>query len=544
MSKRRPDRDQQLIDSLNAKLLIRDHQQIVEPDQHLGSQIRSGAAAFHDKMVEMGGQMTGDPVMYLNPADNDNGDDTWVICQTCRIPLNAFTAVDGGETEWLHTRTWQEHDHEPVPIRAARKEAVDALCDFCGNTKKLPWVFTGDRVQVRDGNTVSDYGLNWSCCADCAVFVDSQDLEGLFKHVYRVSPTTRNGRDGFDKAVAYESWMALWRAYVPTIHAKRYIGPPIEPAKLNPRLMPKIQLGLLRLWRSETVRDIGEVALTDFDCGLPGVHVGDEDTFMVRYPPGTQVSPSGWRNHVQHLAAGIGTSELYWISENFTRLAVHAGKRFEKLIITREELPSNFGIMIFAEPIDELQRNYGQTAAIRAVSWTLVPGGIWLNLYIQGEDGDPDVTDVVEMRRELGYLLCPNGGSGFPFGTEMDAPAEGSYDFITTILATWALLKQPGVANIEQAPVDTKYARSYKREYGRPLPPVQLVDLRKRPRRKPKPGGTGKPLDYRVLRHAHWKRQFYGTGRALRRWIYIDDYIAGPEDAPFREPRQKVNILR
>lgn len=51
-------------------------------------------------------------------------------------------------------------------------------------------------------------------------------------------------------------------------------------------------------------------------------------------------------------------------------------------------------------------------------------------------------------------------------------------------------------------------------------------------------GGSTGPLAVRTLVAGHWKRQPYGEGRALRKWIHIAPFWRGPEGAPESNPRR------
>lgn len=48
----------------------------------------------------------------------------------------------------------------------------------------------------------------------------------------------------------------------------------------------------------------------------------------------------------------------------------------------------------------------------------------------------------------------------------------------------------------------------------------------------------GSPMTVRVLVSGHWKRQVYGEGRALRKWIFIQPFWRGPDDASESNPRR------
>src|SRR5207253_2016718 len=106
---------------------------------------------------------------------------------------------------------------------------------------------------------------------------------------------------------------------------------------------------------------------------------------------------------------------MYWISSNFTTLAVAAGQELEELSLSPENLPSESGIIVWEDPIGEIVRPHG-VAAIRCMTWHVEKMGVQINVYIQGEDSDPDMRGRVEqMREEWGLMACPNLGSGLPF---------------------------------------------------------------------------------------------------------------------------------
>lgn len=502
----------------------------------------------HQAAIDRTGAPPPSRSVFLQAPPSPNGSidttDEVMVCAVCNITLNHFIDLDGDDV-YLHSASWETYDHDPVPKAVPRGDYSNQPCDFCGKRGQIMWRFFGDRMAHDDGGMVTDLGEAWGGCDVCSARIQEGDLEGLLEQWNRVSPAAKSGDPEIDQIMRGKT-LNLWITFIHTIYRQTYVGPKREPAKLNPRMMPKLQRGLLKMWRHP-----GFLGLLNSNWksngqthSIPGVHCGDEDTFSKQFPPHVHIPEQYWHNFIDHICAGIEGGDLYWISENFTQLAIMAGKDFDKLAITREELPSTFGFMVYATPIGQIERPDGP-AGIRGISWTLVPRGIWLNIYFQGEDGDPEV-DIETMRSEIGYLMSPNAGGGFEFGQELDIPAdEPNFQFVRTIFATWFLMVQPGVADRESAPVDKKYARSYQRSYGRQLPDVVLVDLRKRPHR---PGGEvsreGHKLTVRVYRKGHWKRQFYGPKRALRKTIYVNGYIAGPEGAPLKERPTEVKVLR
>jgi hypothetical protein len=508
------------------------------------------------------------PTMYIDeevhrgPLRGEHGGaagtDTYVedsstevmICEVCENRLNRFTMPDGGET-WVHARAFGNYDHEPVPKAVPRDSLTDTTCDFCADKVPGYMAYVGQRMRTATQGMLNDFGTTWTACEPCAHLIDDGDLEGLVNRVQRRSPELARAVGSMGLADWRGQMVKMWTTFLRTVHEKIYLGPKREPARLNPRLMPKIQLGLIKFWADPGIQELyyQRRAENGQTHSLPGVHIGREDYFMVQIPPGERVPDEAWTNHVQHLTAGLYGSDLYWIAENFTQLAIMAGKDLTSLNLTRESLPSKFGLMVYDRPIGEINRKFAP-AGIRAVSWTLIPDGIWLNLYVQLEDGESPDMDVESLRAKWGYLMSLNSGSGLPFdtgGPPIEDVDDEQFGWIKTIFATWFLIGQPGVAESRPAPVDKKLARSYQRAHGRKLPDVQLIDLRRQPKRSTAPdaeSSTGRKLTVRVFRSGHWKQQAYGPKRGLRRPIYVSEYIAGPDGAPLKPRSRSVKVLR
>jgi hypothetical protein len=342
-----------------------------------------------------------------------------------------------------------------------------------------------------------------------------------------------------------------WLQYLATVTEMVYIGPRPGPAKLVPQMMPKLQAGLVKFWQNDNLVEglcHGDkpwtTPLPTFVCGDAGLPVAKD--FSRIFPPGDTVPEQAWRDHVKHQVAGIWAADLYWVSSQFTSLAVMAGKDFDVPILDREDLPSEAGFLVWQDTVGEIPRHddtYPGNAAIRAVHWVVVPGGIWVAFYVQVEDADPQA-DVTTMRQKLGWLLSPNTGAGIPFG-DVDV-TDTEFATIRTFLATLFLLNQPGVAEVSQAAYSKSEARKYQRNYGQPQPPIRLINLRKQPERagRGRLAGPRGPIDYRVYRKGHWKMQPYGPKRGLRRKKYIAGYIAGPDGAPLRASRPEVKVLK
>lgn len=491
-----------------------------------------------------------DDSTYTVPPDDLDDLPEITICAVCGVRLNRFTGPDG-ILAYVHSRPWNRYDHDPIAKHVPRPpmHEQDIVCDFCGLGGDVIWRYTGDRIQQINGNLGNDFGHMFAGCRDCEPFVDAVDVEGLIDRLERVSSLMKDEHDLYVRNGIRRRLMDLHSRYLPSIHLKEYIGRPVKPAQLNPRLMPKIRDGLLRFWSHPDLYD--RLIKPGHGVSVPGVHVGwDRPTgltdFMASFYGPDLIPREVFARHTEHLSMGIETAQLFYISSNFTTLAAQAGLELSDVSVTREELPSASGIIVYEDPIGEIARPYGM-AGIRALSWTVVPEGVWINAYIQGEDGNPVVTDIAEMRAQYGYLMCPNIGAGIPFlglgGVDDNFRRDGN--FLLTLLATWFLMAQPGVATETTAPHDKKLIRSAKRA-GKRLPDVRIIDLRRhsRPRPEADTDTDRRKVSVRFMVRGHWKRQAYGPKRGLRKTIYVAPFLKGPDNAPLKTDVPTVRVLR
>lgn len=510
------------------------------------SKFEEALANHSARWEQLGGDPTGESTMFMideGPRPDESEILSGLVCKICHQTLDVFQEP-GGVTSLIHPRSWVKYDHEPEPIEVPADFKRDVLCDFCGQQQELYWSISGGRLMRRSGSLIQDHGGRWGACETCGEFLKANDLESMLDR--NMKEASREGLDAEGQRLVRAEILAMWIRFLGTATEMAYIGPRRVPARLHPRLMPKLLSGLVKFWTFPRLHDM--ILKRDHRFSLPGVHAGDPENFRVSYASGSDVPTDAWRNHVVHLTSSLWQTAaddgLYWISPDFTRLAIMAGHDFDKIVLTAEQLPSKHGFLIWDGAAGEMQRPGGR-AAICAVTWTSVPGGIWLNIYVQGEDSDPEV-DVTEMRAKLGWLHCPNAGAGIAFGDEIDIPDDAEYNILRTIFATWFLIQQPGVAETQSAPVDKKEARRYQRAHNRRQPDVKLVNLRHQPRRtnQDEEHHEGRKLTVRVYRRGHWKRQFYGPKRGLRKMIYVNGYIAGPDGAPLKSGTPTIKVLR
>ncbi len=492
------------------------------------------------------------PSLLRTFADDDetsfDESEFMMACQVCDTALNRLTNAATAEIAWVHAKAWKRYDHDPVPTEVPRPllhTRTDLLCDFCGVNTTLKWSYVGSRLQHVSGNFGNDMGNIWGACQECSELIDQRDAVGTVQRCMTKSSLARETPDSHKPAVAQEL-IAMHQQFMSTIREKRYVGPPIVSTVITAKLMPKVQQSMTRFWGHPD--RYASLIRPGFNVSVPGVHAQRDDTFAAQYYDGAVMPQEVFERHAAHQNLGVQAAQLYWVSADFTRLATLAGLDLTEIGLRRDHLPAANGLIVWQTPVGEIQRPYG-VAAIRAMGWTLVPGGVWINVYIQPEDANPEITDVAALRAEHGWLVSPNNGSGIPFvepwGT-VDSDFQQQGNFLLTLIATWYLLRQPGVAEQTPAPVDKKIARAYQRNTGRRIPEVTLIDLRKRPKVERKPGEKKSwELKYKRYTSGHWRNQWYPS-RGEHDQIYISPYLAGA-DKPWRpgdDSTPTVKVLR
>ena len=126
---------------------------------------------------------------------------------------------------------------------------------------------------------------------------------------------------------------------------------------------------------------------------LPGADVDRPDEFAVVH---TDRAPK--REFAQRfcnrMVGGLDTAELFWVSKEFTALALESARDLPDLTFMPEEMPSPSGLVVYEAPVLEVSRT-----VITAVTWVPVPRGVWVTLYTQPEFAWP------HQRREILALL-------------------------------------------------------------------------------------------------------------------------------------------
>ncbi|MGC5332835.1 hypothetical protein [Micromonospora sp. DT62] len=405
-----------------------------------------------------------------------------MACGTCLSPLN----TTGMPPTYAHPAQVATDGHQPVPIPVNQLDAVRRTCDFCGDPHPT-WTLLGGEVAAvlvgEAGGLVQNFGDAWAACATCQTYIDEGRND---KVVDRAVRALGLGNHMQARERIEQLHLAFLNARVP---GRTLITTTVWPATLmTARELPKVRDRLARFYRG--------------DDGLPGTLTSTDSR--------------------QQIAAGLDRSRLFWIDSDFTDLAEHAAELLPAVTVSRDLMPSTDGLLVWSRPVT--------TRQITAVSWT-ADGDGWQLVNYRTVGGGLDGKPLQRLREHVGWLA--------PVSTDQvherrvlpgDHPT-------AALLATWLLIAQRA-AEFRAAEIDKAVRKMYARS-NRPTPEVQTVHIRANSSTRPTssrvaPGDSGRSQTNRFWVSGHWRNQPHGPGRALRRPVYINPFLRGPEKAPIK----------
>ncbi|MGR6318887.1 hypothetical protein Q2K19_31555 [Micromonospora soli] len=405
-----------------------------------------------------------------------------MACQICLSPLNTL----GTPPTYVHPIQLATDGHEPVPVPVSQLDTVRLTCDFCGDPYPT-WTLLGGEVHaVAVGATaglVQNFGEAWAACAVCQTYID----------------------DGRNDKVVDRAVRALGFGHHP--QARERIEQ-LHRAFLNTRV-PGRTLITTTAWPTTA---IGARELPKVRDRLGGFYRGsDELPFALA---ATDVR--------QQIAAGLDRAGLFWIDGDFTDLAEYAVEKLPDVTISRDLMPSTDGLLVWSRPVTRRQ--------IAAASWTSTSDGWQLVNYRtlgRGLDGTP----LQRLREQVGWLASM---STVQVHDQHVLPGDHP---AAALVATWLLITQQA-AEVTTAEVDKVIRKSYART-NRAAPEVRIARIGANggttpPSARSASGDPGPSQTSRFWVSGHWRNQPYGPGRALRRPVYINPFLRGPDGAPIK----------
>jgi hypothetical protein len=310
---------------------------------------------------------------------------------------------------------------------------------------------------------------------------------------------------------------------------------------------------------------------------MPGMlhMIGSMSPGAVYVPPTLQHLPAAEQARKLALAERnrVRAAELFYVTEEMTQLAVHAGRSMPNYTLDMEDLPAECGLLVWASSIGEAD---GGEFPVVAVSWGRHGQGVWLSYYCDHGDGldaeaffPGDPARQAELRRQNRSRLAYEREQVVPFAKEavwhldlrdgkapedavaaieINAADPTAVDrvepMLRTVLATWLLMGQTIAAEHREVP--DRNARRRLMRTPTPAVDVRTVTLRRPVRDETGDGDLvsvgGRVYTCQWVVRGHWRNQRYPS-RNTTRPIWIAPHIAGPEGAPLKGG-DRVGVLR
>lgn len=250
-------------------------------------------------------------------------------------------------------------------------------------------------------------------------------------------------------------------------------------------------------------------------------------------------------------------ASLYYVTAEMAALADHAGRDWPLGRLDRTELPALDGFIFFDYSLAIYP--HVEDSALRritAASWGIVPrmmaaqlppaarmaaDVLWVSLWV----------DTDFMRAEFPDLSVPpiwlENETMVPLDHDYEVPDGDGNPYrvaFRTILAAWAIMQQPRLAQVSAQPL-SRGARRRMERLDLPTDATRVVTLRKQ---------AGQPAETEpALVRREWLHQWIVNGHPRRQWypsegvhrsIWIEPYRKGPPDKPLLHGEKVYNWRR
>jgi hypothetical protein len=328
----------------------------------------------------------------------------------------------------------------------------------------------------------------------------------------------------------------------------------IDARKIQPREMPQLRQTMLDRLPKILPPSITHAVLQETPTAFPdGVAVPEEGAYR---DPLHRLQTSVNR-YTDWLLRQMRAADLYMVTPEQTRRALHAGRELPGYYLRPEDVPSPIGLILFGDLVYGLTlEDVQMEASVVAIMWG--PGqvngraGLWITTwgdtrtlvsspaFLHGEVTEKDRERAVT---DMGPLYYHDEGLQPWQPTWVEGKMR--HEALRTLFATWIMMKQKIVAERTIRPKKDVNARRPSYLPAPPMSPVRVIDVRPRSHAgHDAPREQKVELEYRTAVSPHWRLYHTGPGRLVPRLNFIDEHHRGPEDAPVRPRREVVKVLR
>ncbi|MBB1253067.1 hypothetical protein H3146_06745 [Streptomyces sp. OF3] len=256
-------------------------------------------------------------------------------------------------------------------------------------------------------------------------------------------------------------------------------------------------------------------------------------------------------NLVQLLTSHLRAADLFWISDDMTALAMHAGQQLAEARWATADRITPIGLAVFEGGLGMVEMTPRLSAPVDALAWGPGPDQTLIVWHLATRERAlhdapphvlakfPPLLTVREAR--LPVTVDPITLDELPAHESM----KPSRPIIAALAAAWHLMQQPQLVDRTREETPKKDARGLRRA-ELPDEGVTLISLRRQYRpqdREPDAGSDGRTYRHRWVVSGHWRNQPCGPARSERRHTWIPSYVKGPDGAPLLST-EHVNVWR
>jgi hypothetical protein len=301
------------------------------------------------------------------------------------------------------------------------------------------------------------------------------------------------------------------------------------------RDMPEARSRLLRYLRSFAAEDWAPLPLGSEQFPVPP-HLRTDS----REPLARRV--------VRWSLSVLGSSDLCYVSDDLTDLALRASRTLPEFRMHPEVLPVEHGLLGWAHDLtDRPAMGGGGRSRITAASWTPITGGVWVTFY----DDAPAFFSALRADEQEAALarygrLIEGPGLLLPWTQRAALAPSWAHRpqlraALLTLVATWLLMGQTITEAAAVHPARSDARRIARR--GDPTDPVRYVALRRV--QHPDPAGQQPGRDYRHqwIVAGHWRNQWYPSV-GEHRPVWIHPHVKGPPGKPMLHAERVYTLRR
>lgn len=233
--------------------------------------------------------------------------------------------------------------------------------------------------------------------------------------------------------------------------------------------------------------------------------------------------------------AGVENSTLYRMARDMTDLAVSAAASLPEWS-PAAAIPAEFGLLCWAKPVGRFDwpvpgSDQRITMPVDAMLWGVQGSQVAVSLAFR--------TDRIAGQFNPGLAQLPL--LSHPMGLwDLEQPVahrldDGALSPLSVLGCAWLLMQQPSVASSRQ--IRSGAAGSGDGgDAADDADAVSIIELRRLASSDREGAGTsGRKITKRFLVSGHWRQVAVGKGRTMRKPVYVNSYLKGPDGAPIMD---------